>query len=206
MDINKKINQIINLILHPKKSLKDLEKEKVNLFDLIIHLAIVGIPVLIGLFIGHVWYWHASIHGAFLLALILYIASIIGVIIGGFILNAIAPNFGVKQDQMQFIKLFSYAATPFLLTGIANIYPVLPMIVITLTGALYSFYIFYLGIPIFMKIKKEKIMNFFIVSIVIFVIGWAIIWGLWLLLDSLLGDMLWGHFYDYYYYDDMWHR
>jgi hypothetical protein len=198
MNILKIVNQVKDLIINPKGTLKKLKDEKVTFNDILIYLAIVNIPTLIGLFIGHTYYWHADVSGSFVLALVLYIATIVGVIIGGFILNMVAPYCKTKQNQMQAIRLFSYAATPFLLIGILNIYPAKWVYIISVLTALYCFYILYIGIPIFMETPKEQQMQYLIIAVIIFVVGWAILWGLWISLDRVLWDFLWSYSNGYY--------
>ena len=176
MDIMKNINQAKDLVLNPVGTLKKLKDEKVELNDIIIYLAIVGFPTFIGLLIGYGFVWSGAgnlIGYGFALSIITYIMMIIGVIIFGFILNAIAPNFKTTQNKMQALKLVSYAATPWLLLGIAYIFPAAGLI--SLLGGLYGLYILYIGIPILMGTGKDQQLGLFVVGLIIYIVIMGVI-------------------------------
>ena len=169
--------------MKPKEALKKAKNEKVETMDIILYLGIVGIPTLIGFILGYGvigyegFYLGASV-GA---AIVYYIVAIIGIIIFGFLLNAIAPYFKTKQNKMQALKLVAYSSTPWLLAGIFYFHPSIWFLA-TLAG-LYGLYILYIGIPILMETPKEQQIPFLIVSIVIYVIimavVWQIAWNIW---------------------------
>ena len=201
MDIMKTVNQAKDLVFNPKGTMEKLKNEKVELKDIIVYLAIVGLPTFLGLLIGYGFVW-GGIGGligyAFVIALITYIMSIIGVIVFGFILNALAPSFKTKQNKMQALKLVSYAATPWLLLGIVNIYPAASLI--SLVGGLYGLYMLYLGIPILMGTPKEQQMPFFIVGLIVYiivmgVINWLTGWIWWQMVWSAVWGSTWGGYY-----------
>jgi len=202
MDIMKTVNQAKDLIFNPKGTMEKLKNEKVELKDIIVYLAIVAIPTFLGLLIGYGFIWGVGglIGYAFVIAIITYIMSIIGIIVFGFILNALAPSFKTKQNKMQALKLVSYAATPWLLLGIVNIYPAASLI--SLVGGLYGLYMLYLGIPILMGTSKEQQMPFFIVGLIVYiivmgVINWLTGWIWWQMVWSAVWGSAWG---SYYYY------
>ena len=176
MDIMKIVNQAKDLVFNPKGTMEKLKDEKVELNDIIIYLAIVGVPTFLGLLLGYGFFWWSGgslIGSAFVIAIVMYIAAIVGVIIFGFILNALAPSFKTKSNKMQALKLVSYAATPWLLLGIFNIFPAAGLI--SLLGGLYGLYILYLGIPILMGTPKEQQMTFFIIGLIVYIIVMAAI-------------------------------
>jgi len=191
------LKTMIQLLIQPKKTMEEAKQYKWQYLDMLVYLKLAALPAFVGLLIGHVWFWYAQLGGAILLSLILFVASFLGVLIGGLLLNALAPMVKVTQQPMQIMKLFSFMATPFLLIGIINIYPVWPMMILTIIAAVYGFFIFYQGIPILLKIPKEQQMSFFILGIVVFVIGWAILWGVWIGLDITLESMLWPYAYGF---------
>ena len=200
MDIMKTVNQAKDLIFNPKGTMEKLKNEKVELKDIIVYLAIVAIPTFLGLLIGYGFIWGVGglIGYAFVIAIITYIMSIIGIIVFGFILNALAPSFKTKQNKMQALKLVSYAATPWLLLGIVNIYPAASLI--SLVGGLYGLYMLYLGIPILMGTSKEQQMPFFIVGLIVYiivmgVINWLTGWIWWQMVWSAVWGSAWGGYY-----------
>jgi len=203
MDIMKIINQAKDLVINPAGTLKKLKDEKVEFNDIIIYLAIVGFPTFIGLLIGYgfLWWGGGNLIGyAFAIAIITYIMAIIGVIIFGHILNAIAPNFKTTQNKMQALKLVSYAATPWLLLGIVNIFPAAGLI--SLLGGLYGLYILYIGIPILMGTGKEQHLGLFVVGLIIYIvimgiINWLTSWIWWQLVWSTVWSPGWNYNYPF---------
>lgn len=178
MDIMKVIKQAIDICLNPKGSLEKLKDKKVTLKDIIIYLAIVGVPTFLGVFIGYgiVSYNVNFLGWGFALAIVQYVLSIIGIIVFGYILNALAENFKTKQNLMQALKLVAYAATPWLLIGIISIFPAASPVIFL--GGLYGLYILYLGIPILMKTPKDQQIPYLIIGIIVYFIVMVIIWWL----------------------------
>jgi len=176
MDIMKVIKQAIDICLNPKVSLEKLKDKKVTQKDIIIYLAIIGIPTFLGVLLGYgIFSWGVNYFGwGFALAIVQYILSIIGVIVFGFIFNALAQNFKTKQNLMQALKLVAYAATPWLLIGILSIIPGASFIIFL--GGLYGLYILYLGIPILMKTPKDQHIPYLIFGIIVYFIVMVIIW------------------------------
>jgi len=193
------VKTMIILLFSPKKIVEETKQQKWTYLNAIIYLKIAALPAFIGLLLGHLYYWQAQLGGAVLLALLLYVATFVGVLIGGLLLNALAPLCSIKQQPMQMVKLFSYTATPFLLAGILLVYPIWPLVVVGIIAALYGWYILYLGIPIYFKVTKETHMKFFLLGIIIFIVGWIILWwGVWIGLDTLLSELLWPYEYIIY--------
>ena len=170
MDIMKIINQAISILMNPLEALEKLKNEKLENMDIIIYLAIVGIPSLIGFIIGYgvIGFTTNNLGASIAGGIIYFIFAIAGMFIFGFILNAFAPTFKSKQNQMQATKLVAYSATPWLLAGIFLIYP--PISVLALLAGLYGLYILYIGIPIYMQTPKDQQIPYFIVSIVIYIV------------------------------------
>lgn len=204
MDIMKMINKAKDIILKPKDTIDKLKNETVTIKDIIIYLIIIGLPTFLGIFLGYGfvgWGFYSGWIGfAFALALITYILSIVGIIVFGFILNKLATNFKSKENKMQAMKLVSYAATPWLLLGIASIYP--PIAIISLLGGIYGLYILYIGIPILMETPKEQQMTYFIIGLVIYIviigiIYWLIGWIWW--------QLVWSSYWGWGTYGYYWH-
>jgi hypothetical protein len=212
MEINKIINQAINIMLKPQETLKKLKNEKFTRNDMIIYLGIVGIPTFIGLLIGYGfvsglnWTAGGSLIGwGFLIAIIGYIFSIIGLFVFAYILNALATNFKSKQNLMQSAKLVAYSATPWLVLGIFYVFPAAG--VISFLGGIYGLYILYLGLPIYMETPKDQQLPYFVVGFIVFIIIMAIVWWIigWIW-GSLLWSYIWGSYVDYYPYGYPWMR
>ena len=92
------------------------------------------------------------------------IGAIIGVLVVGFIINALAPTFGGQQDSARAMKVAVYSFTPAWVAGVLRIIPALG--ILALLGAFYGFYLLYLGLPALMKAPKEKAAGYTIVTII----------------------------------------
>ena len=169
MNIMKVVNQVKNLLINPKGTMLKLRDEQMTMMDIIIYLAMIAVPTFLGMLLGYGFFWGGGygnlLGNAFAMAIITYILTIVGIIIFGFILNALAGNFRSKQNKMQALKLVSYAATPWLLLGILNIYP--PAGLIALLGGIYGLYILYVGLPIFMGTPKDQEIPYFIIGLIV---------------------------------------
>jgi hypothetical protein len=180
MNIMKVVDQVKNLLINPKGTMLKLRDKQVTMMDIIIYLAMIAVPTFLGILLGY-GFFSGGVYGnllgnAFAMAIITYILTIIGVIIFGFILNALARNFRSKQNKMQALKLVSYAATPWLVLGILNIYP--PAGLIALLGGIYGLYILYVGLPIFMRTPKDQEIPYFIIGLIVFIVVMVLIWWL----------------------------
>ena len=196
MDIMKTINQAISILTNPKQALQNVKNEKMEMMDIIMYLAIVSVPTLLGIIIGYglIGYGGYFLGASVGAAILYYIIAIIGIIIFGYILNAFAPTFKSKQNVMQALKLVSYSSTPWLIAGIFYIHPsiwFLPAL-----AGLYGLYILYIGIPILMETPKDQHIPFLIVAVVIYVIIMAAVWQIaW----NIYWRISWGSTFYYRY-------
>jgi hypothetical protein len=103
-------------------------------------------------------------------AILMYALSLVGVYLAAFIIDKLAPTFDSQSNFMQALKLVAYASTASWIAGIANLIPILGVLVV-IAGGLYGVYLFYLGLPLLMKTPADKVIVYMIVSaVIIFVI------------------------------------
>jgi hypothetical protein len=190
----KVINQGINILINPKEAFSKLKNENFTKQDLIIYLAILSLPILIGIIVGYAvvgfggsiygvgWSYKFPIGHAITAGVVHYILMIIGIIGFGYVFNMFAPTFKSKQNLMQALKLTTFAATPVLLAGIFYIYP--PISLLVLVFALYSLYLLYIGIPMFMETPEDNRIPYLIISIIIFIVIIFII-------SYIVGSIMW---------------
>ena len=127
----------------------------------------------IALVLQHLLFIHWTIIPIIVIAIVSYFASLLGVYIMGFIIDALAPSFDGQKNQVQAMKLAVYPYTALWVAGILNIVPILG--ILALLAGLYGAYILYLGLPKLMKSPPEKTMGYFIVSLVVaFVVNMVI--------------------------------
>jgi len=95
-------------------------------------------------------------------AIVAYINSLIGVAVLALIVDVLAPNFGGTKDFIASLKLTAYSFTATWDAQVALFVPVLGWLVV-LAGAIYGFYLFFLGAPILKKCAGDKAATFTIV-------------------------------------------
>ena len=108
----------------------------------------------VAMILSHLLFIHWTIVPIIVIAVLSYVASLLGVFIVGFIIDALAPSFDGQKNQVQAMKLAVYSYTAAWVAGILNIVPLLGILAII--AALYGLYILYLGLPKLMKSPPEK--------------------------------------------------
>lgn len=123
---------------------------------------------------------------AFRIVLLYYPAMLVAVFSVGWVIHWMGKTYGANQPLSQCVVLASYTATPLFLIGMMELYPILWLnLVLGLPVLGYTVYIFYLGVPIVMKIPEERgflfssaIMAFGLVALVAMLAVTAILWGI----------------------------
>jgi hypothetical protein len=117
----------------------------------------------VAMVVQHLLFLHWLLIPIIVIAVISYVASLIGVFILGFIIDALAPSFDGEKNPVQAMKLAVYSYTALWVAGILNIVPVLG--VLAILAGLYGLYLLYLGLPRLMKSPPQKTAGYFIVTI-----------------------------------------
>ncbi|HTX48640.1 MAG TPA: Yip1 family protein [Caulobacteraceae bacterium] len=93
-----------------------------------------------------------------------YMLSFVGVYIVSFIVDALAPSFGVQKNHIQSMKLITYANTAAWVAGVFNLIPIAGVLGV-LAGGIYSLYTLYIGFPKVMKSAEDKTMGYFLATL-----------------------------------------
>jgi len=103
-----------------------------------------------------------------------YVLGLVVLYVVAMIVNALAPTFGGRKDQVQALKAVGYAWTAAWVAGIAVILPWVGWLV-ALAGGVYSIWLLYLGLPHTMKSAPEKSLAYTAVTVVCaIVLAWII--------------------------------
>jgi len=173
MDLVKRAQGII---LKPKEEWAVIKEEPTTVPELFTKYACIlaAIPA-VAMFLGwaligfRVPFSGASWTGRGLLyAIFSYVLGLVSVYIFGFVINALAPNFGSTQNPTLAMKLAVYSMTPGWVAGIFHIIPALG--ILAAIGSLYGLYVLYLGLPILMDTPKDKALGYFIVIIIVSIV------------------------------------
>ena len=103
-----------------------------------------------------------------------YALSLAMVYVMAMIANALAPRYQGQQNMGGALKLIAYGATAGMLGGVFSIIPALSMLGVL--GGLYSIYLIYLGVPVVMKVPKERATGYTVVLILCGVVA-ALVMG-----------------------------
>jgi hypothetical protein len=115
-----------------------------------------------------------SITSALLYA-ILYYVFLLAMIYGfGLIINALAQNFGSKQNLQKAMQLSVYSMTVSLVAGIFYILPALG--ILAAIAGIYGLYVLYLGFNTpMMDTPKDKVITYIVVSIIAVVVLFIVV-------------------------------
>ena len=91
------------------------------------------------------------------IAIIYYLALIIGVFSIGWVIHLLGKAYEVEKPLPLCIALAAYTATPLFMIGIMQVYPVLWLnMLLGLPVLAYTVYLLYSGLPIMMEIPAER--------------------------------------------------
>lgn len=172
------------IILKPKEEWVKIKAETTSIPELftsyaVILAAIPAIAQFIGFgligrsypLIGLVKY---PVSRAIVYAVVFYVFSLVSTYVLGFIINALAPNFGSTQNPTNAMKLAVFSMTPSWVAGILYLIPALGILV--LLAGLYGLYVLYLGFATpLMETPKDKVMTYFVVSLVVAIVLMVVI-------------------------------
>jgi hypothetical protein len=105
-------------------------------------------------------------------AVVVYVLTLIGFFVVGYIIDFLAGTFGARKDLQSAMKVSAYAPTAAWLAGVFNILPALSFLSIL---GLYSLYLLYTGIGALMKPASSSALIYTIAVIVCAIIVWVVI-------------------------------
>ena len=92
------------------------------------------------------------------------------------IVDALAPTFGGEKNFIQSLKLTAYSYTAAWIAGIFQLIPVLGG-VLSLLGAVYAWYTFYLGVAVMKKCPAEKAVVYTVAIVVCGLVLGVVLFG-----------------------------
>ena len=87
-------------------------------------------------------------------AIVSYVVTLVMVYVVALIIDALAPTFNGTRNREQAFKVAAYSSTASWIGGVFGLIPQLS--ILGTLAALYSLYLLYLGLPILMKVSKDK--------------------------------------------------
>lgn len=157
------VDRIKNILLAPKDEWPRIAAESATVQSLyvgyIVILAAIGpLAMLVSLGIIGMGFGLGA-------AVFAYIHSLVGVAILALIADLLAPTFGGTRDYVAAMKLIAYSFTAVWVAQIALLLPVVGFLVV-FVGLVYSFYLFYLGVPVVKKSTPDRAIPYTIVVVI----------------------------------------
>ena len=97
-------------------------------------------------------------------AIAAYINALVGVAVLALIVDVLAPSFGGSRDYVRSLKLVAYSFTAVWVAEITLIVPIIGWLIV-LAGAIYGFYLFFLGAPVLNRCAADKAVPYTIVVV-----------------------------------------
>lgn len=172
-----------NILITPKTEWEVIKNEQTSVSDLftkyVLILALIPAVAgfigqsLVGISLGPFGSYKMPV-GRGLLYLVLYYGLSVGAVyLLAFIVDALAPSFGSKKDFLDSLKVVVYSYTAVWVAGIFQIIPILGFLGVI--GSLYGLFLMYLGLKIVKETPQDKLVGYFIVTIIVSIIVYFII-------------------------------
>ncbi len=190
------LQHVWGLFVNPKREWESIRDDKCTIGKCYaIHVLILAaIPAISG-FIGTTQFgWHIgagdpvklTVESAGIIAVLYYLAMIVGVYAIGWMIHWMAGTYGADTTLAQCVVLAAYTATPLFLIGIMELYPVLWVnMVVGIVALAYTVYLLYSGVPIMMGISEDRgflfssaVLAVGLVAFVALLAVTAILWGM----------------------------
>ncbi len=169
------VSRAVNMLKSPKTEWDAVVAEEATVsslytgyavpLSLVSHLAgFIGSAFIVSTFGVHYGtpYWLTS-------AAFEWILGLVGLYVAALIVNWLAPKFASTPNSLSAMKLVTFAMTGSWVGGIAPIIPVIGGVV-ALAGAVYSIYLFYLGIPKLMGTPQDKVIGYMVVCALVMIV------------------------------------
>ena len=174
------VDRVKNILLQPKTEWAVIEPEQTDPKTLYTsYICILAlIPAVAGFistaFIVSLFGGRIGLGFALGAAITQYVLGLVMVFVVAFIADALATSFDGQKNLNQALKLTAYAMTAAWVAGIFAIVPVLGWL-LSLLGSLYSLYLFYLGVPLLMKVPEPKAVGYTVVVVLVAIVIGAVI-------------------------------
>jgi ABC-type multidrug transport system permease subunit len=171
------IQRVKNLMLTPKPEWQTIHGERLSIQEIYLqYLMLIAALPAVGQLLS-IWR-HGSFNNALRMAITSFVASLIGAYVCALVIDYLAPNFASTRNKNHAFKLVAYAATPSLIVSVLAFVPNIGALA-ALAGAVYTIYLFYLGLPILMETPQENIVPYMLIAFAVvlityYLIGWIL--------------------------------
>jgi hypothetical protein len=168
MDVQKLKTRVIGILTDPIHEWRTIATEQDDIASVYMNYivplaAIPAIAMFIGLgVVGAPFLGRFGIVTALSSAIGLYLSTLASPIIAAVVIEKLAPKFKSSGTLVDALKLVAYASAPMWVAGV--LYVLLYLAPLILAAALYSVYLFYLGLPPMMKTHPDNVVPYMVVS------------------------------------------
>ena len=189
------LNHVLGLLINPKKEWQEIRTEDKSIaacyLELVLILALIPpFASYVGTtYIGWQIGWEEPVKlttsSALPIAVLYYLAILVAIFVVGKAIHWMANTYGAEPTLAQCVRLAAFTATPLLLLGVMQFYPVLWLnFLVGLVALAYTVYLLYTGVPIMMDISQERgflfssaVVTFGLVAFVAMLAITVILWG-----------------------------
>lgn len=182
MDFKAIFDRAKAILLKPKDTWSVIKEESTSVNAILMNYVIIlaAVPVVAG-FLGNYIFGMNYFFGRYrppffkgiAWAIVRYILAIVGVFIAAKVVEALAPTFQAKKDNVSAFKVIAYSMTASWVGGILLIIPDLSPLAIII--GLYGLYLLYLGLPYLMECPSDKALGYTVVTIIILMVIYIVI-------------------------------
>ncbi|CAN5150032.1 hypothetical protein BH11PSE2_BH11PSE2_04720 [soil metagenome] len=176
------ISRIVNILASPKTEWDVIDAEPATVGGLFLgYIApLSAIPAVLGFLLTVMLGGLFSFFGVHISPLILlpitifkFLFQLLGVALGAWLIDALAPTFGGQRNYVQALKVIAYSLTAAWIGKLALIVPLLGFLVALALG-IYGLYVMYLGLPKLMKTTQDRAIPYLLTVFVICLVVGAV--------------------------------
>jgi len=178
------IDRVKNILTNPKAEWEVIKDEPATLNGLLTSY-VIPLSLLSAIATFLKFFVFSSVFGiAYALAYTVFaiVVTIVVFVIAVYVIDALAPNFKSEKDINKSAQLVAYSGTAGYVAGILSFIPVIGGL-LSLAGAVYSIYLFYLGVGPLKKTPDDQK----VVYIVVYVL---VSWVIYMILFSVVAGVL----------------
>ncbi|MEA4949593.1 MAG: Yip1 family protein [Petrimonas sp.] len=175
------IQRAKNIIISPKTEWEIVANEDANITGIMVNYVLVlACLSAVAAFIGQgligtsvMGIRIGGINWGIYYALNILVSAVLSTLVTAFVIDALAPQFGVEKNLPRSFQLVAYSFTPVWIGGLLAIIPTLGILGGLL--GLYGLYLLYIGLPPIKKVSAEKQTGYFALSLVVTIVVYAVI-------------------------------
>ena len=190
------LNHALGLLFDAKKEWRAIRDDEVSIVGCYLQyvLILALIPPFAGYFGTTQIGWQIGLSApikltstsALPIAVLYYGAILVAVFVVGKAIHWMANTYGANPSLARCVRLAAFTATPLLLVGVMQLYPVLWLnFLVGLVALAYTVYLLYSGVPIMMEISEERgflfssaVVTFGLVAFVAMLAITVLLWGM----------------------------